>query len=95
MQEALGGPRFCLINAVPGSWLSSPITKAMQFIDIKDTQADQITITGRMGTFEVYANIGAHKRATQLVLLFSKKMSGMWPNVSAAANRARVAMIEA
>ena len=44
---------------------------------------------------EIYANIGAHKNITHLVHLFSKKKSGMWPNVSAAATRAKNAMLEA
>ena len=47
-----------------------------------------------MGTFEVYANIGQPKGKTCIVHLFSKKLSGMWPNIPAVAQRAQSVMDE-
>ena len=50
--------------------------------------AERISIAGRMGAFEVYANLGAPQSKTAVVHLFSKMRSGVWPNFTAVANRA-------
>ena len=47
-----------------------------------------------MGTFEVYANLGAPQGKVAIVHLFSKQRSGVWPNFPAVANRADRAMTE-
>ena len=45
-----------------------------------------------MGSFEIYANLGCPQGKVSIVHLFSKKNTGMWPNFTAAANRALKAM---
>ena len=57
-------------------------------------EAERISIAGRMGTFEIYANLGAPQGRVAIVHLFSKKRSGVWPNFSAVANRAARGMAE-
>ena len=47
-----------------------------------------------MGTFEVYANMGAPQGKVAIVHLFSKLRSGMWPNFAAVSNRATRGMTE-
>ena len=58
MQEQLGGPGVCSINSLPGSWLNSGTLAGLQFNDFPTPDNPSISIAGRMGTFEVYANIG-------------------------------------
>ena len=57
-------------------------------------EAERISIAGRMGTFEIYANLGSPQGKVAIVHLFSKQRSGMWPNFSAVANRATRGMTE-
>ena len=52
-------------------------------------------IEGRMGSFEVFANLGEPQGKIAIVHLFSKRMSGMWPHFSAVGNRATGAITEA
>ena len=57
-------------------------------------EAATVSIAGRMGAFEVYANLGAPQGKVAIVHLFSKQRSGVWPNFPAVANRADRAMTE-
>ena len=57
-------------------------------------EAERISIAGRMGTFEIYANLGAPQGRVAIVHLFSKQRSGVWPNFPAVANRADRGMSE-
>ena len=57
-------------------------------------EAERISIAGRMGSFEIYANLGAPQGKIAIVHLFSKQRSGVWPNFTAVANRAERAMSE-
>lgn len=57
-------------------------------------EAERLSIAGRMGTFEIYANLGAPQGRVAIVHLFSKQRSGVWPNFPAVANRAARGMSE-
>ena len=57
-------------------------------------EAERLSIAGRMGTFEIYANLGAPQGRVAIVHLFSKQRSGFWPNFPAVANRAARGMSE-
>ena len=57
-------------------------------------EAERISIAGRMGTFEIYANLGAPQGKVAIVHIFSKQRSGIWPNFTAVANRAARGMTE-
>ena len=94
MQEQLGGPAACSINELPGSWLDSPTVACLQFNDFPSRDAPTIGIAGRMATFEIYANIGQPQGKTAIVLLFSKKLGGVWPHFSSVGARAQRAMEE-
>jgi len=48
-----------------------------------------------MGALEVYANIGQPQGKIYIVKLFSKRSSGVWPNINAVRDRAFKAMEEA
>ena len=72
MQRCLGGPEKCWINQVPGAWLSQKHMNALQFNEYPSMEAERVSITGRMGTFEVYGNLGAPQSKTIIVHLFSK-----------------------
>ena len=65
---------------------------ALQFNDYPSAEAERVSIAGRMGTFEIYANLGAPQGKTIVVHLFSKQRSGLWPNFTAVAARANKAM---
>ena len=93
IQFKLGGPDKCWINTVPGSWLGAPLIQSLQ-IDFQDPNSDKVAVRGRMATFEIYANLGAPQGKTAIVHLFSKLLSGYWPNFEAAANRSLRAMSE-
>ena len=92
MQRNLGGPEKCWINQVPGAWLSQKPMNALQFIDYPSIEAERVTIAGRMGTFEVYANLGAPQGKNIIIHLFSKQRSGLWPHFASVANRANRGM---
>ena len=47
-----------------------------------------VSVAGRMGTFEIYANLGAPQGKNIVVHIFSKQRSGLWPHFTAVANRA-------
>ena len=57
--------------------------------------ANSVNVAGRMGTFEVYGNLGEPQGKTAIVLMFSKKNSGMWPHFAAVGGRASRAIEEA
>lgn len=61
---------------------------ALQFNDYPSTEAEMVSVAGRMGTFEVYANLGAPQGKNIVVHIFSKQRSGLWPHFTAVANRA-------
>ena len=92
MQKILGGPEKCWINQVPGAWLSQKPMTALQFNEYPSMEAMMVWIAGRMGTFEVYANLGAPQGKIIVVHLFSKQRSGLWPHFTSVANRANRGM---
>ena len=48
-----------------------------------------------MGALEVYANICQPTGKTHIVKIFSKRASGLWPNINAVRDRASKLMEEA
>ena len=61
LQEELGGPEMCLANHIPAVWRQSPLIKSQMKVKKarKSTPDDElIRIKPRMGSFEVFVNIG-------------------------------------
>ena len=93
MQRYLGGPDKCWINQVPGAWFSQkPPMNALQYNEYPSKEAERVSIAGRMGTFEVYGNLGAPQSKNIIIHLFSKQRSGLWPHFASVANRANRGM---
>ena len=95
VQQQLGGPEQCLINRVPGHWLQAPVIGALQFEEYPDFAAASVALAPRLGTFEVFANIGAPQGKTAIVHFFSKAKCGMWPSFAVLGRRAKAAIAEA
>ena len=54
-----------------------------------------IDLTPRVGSLDIFANIGLPKGETFIILLYSKKLSGIWPNIETVAKRGLEALNEA
>ena len=53
----------------------------LQFNEYPDTASEQnVSISPRLGTFELFANLGGADEQLAVVCMFSKKMNGMWPS---------------
>ena len=66
----------------------------IKYKDPSTTNSHLNDVNPRMGSFELYANLGYPQGKVHIVHLFSKKKSGYWPNFDAVANRALRAMAE-
>jgi len=54
-----------------------------------------VSILPRLGTFELFANLGGADRQLSVVCMFSKKMNGMWPSFAVVGQKVASAMDEA
>lgn len=90
---SLGGPINCLINELPVEWLESPVTSDLNFIGGESpNKSNHIAIRQRLGSFELYANLGDVQAELALCKLYSKMFTDIYPNVALVSKRARAAM---